>query len=240
MGRLGLVAAAALMLFQAFFILVPMQVLGAAIGWPSSLDFPASEVLPLIHARSGDMRFGYSLYLIWSVTFAVSVAVVASYASQGKPLGGLGTLAIGIGVASSLARTIGILRWPTGSLVLAEHHADTGLGAGDRLAIEILQSALNAYGGGIGEILGVAIFGGLSVLLLGLLIVERGILPAILGFIAIPVSLCVISPAVALVGLEPPIDIVWTTTSSNLWFAACGLVFLASSVWPGKHRPDAA
>jgi len=240
MTRLGLVAAAALMLFQAFFILVPMQILGGAIGWPASLDFPASQILPLIHAKSGDMRVGYSLYLLWSVVFAISVTVIASHAARSKPLGGLGALAIGFGVTSSLARTLGILRWPTGSLVLADRYADTGLSTGDRLGIETLQSMLNAYGGGIGEILGVAIFGGLSVFVLGLLIVERGGLPAILGFIAIPVAMCVVSPAIALLGLVPPIDIVWTTTSSNLWFAACGLVFLARAVWPGTSDPVAA
>lgn len=232
MARLGLLAAAALMMFQAFFIFAPMGVLGAAIGWPASLDFPASQILPLIHAQDAGMRLGYGLYLIWSLAFGVSIAVIASYSAKDGTTGGLGALAIGLGVASSLARATGIIRWPTGSAELAAMYQAPGLDPAQRAAIEAVQTMLNAYGGSIGELLGVGLFGAMAICAVGVLIMARGGLPWILGLVAIPVGLIMASPAIVLLGMTPPLDIVITVTASNLWFAALGVAFLAKAASP--------
>jgi hypothetical protein len=70
------------------------------------------------------------------------------------------------GALSALARAIGILRWLTLMPALATAHA--GADPAARAQIEQLFTALNDYGGGIGEILGVSLFTALS---LGLLCV---------------------------------------------------------------------
>src|SRR5512139_3738406 len=76
----------------------------------------------------------------------------------------LGATVAAFGALSALARSIGILRWLTVMPALASAHA--GADPATRVQIERLFDALNDYGGGIGEILGVSLFMALS---LGLL-----------------------------------------------------------------------
>ena len=213
-------AGAALLLFQAFGIFLPMSVLGAAIDWPASLDFPAAQVLPLIHAQEEAVRLGYGLYLGWSLTFAASAALIVGLARGDKPMSALATLAIGLGVASALARAIGIVRWLTGSSALADAYALAPAGSSERLAIETTQMAINAYGGSIGEDLGVSAFAALWLIFAGAVILKDRGLPAWLGWLAFPVAAVSAMPAVALVGLQSPVDVVIATTAMLLWIAA--------------------
>ena len=82
--RIQHVSASALLFVQAFFIFAPMAILGAAIDWPASLDFPAEQTLPLIHAERAAVQLGYGLYLAWSLAFAGSAAVIVRLASGTK------------------------------------------------------------------------------------------------------------------------------------------------------------
>lgn len=213
-------AGAALLLFQAFGIFLPMSVLGAAIDWPASLDFPAAQVLPLIHAQEEAVRLGYGLYLGWSLTFAASAALIVGLGRGDKPMSALATLAIGLGVASALARAIGIVRWLTGSSALADAYALAPEGSPERLAIETTQMAINAYGGSVGEDLGVSAFAALWLIFAGAVILKDRGLPAWLGWIAFPVAAVSAMPAVALVGLSSPVNVVIATTAMLLWIAA--------------------
>ena len=217
-------AGAALLLFQAFGIFIPISVLGAAIDWPSSLGFPPDQVLPLIHAQESAVRLGYGVYLGWSLTFAASAALIVGLAQGERPISALATLAIGLGVASALARAIGIVRWLTGSNALADAYAAAPVGSTERMAIETTQLALNAYGGSVGEDLGVSALAALWLVFAGAVILQDKGLPTWLGWAAFPVAAVAAMPAADLVGLTSPVGVAVATTAMQLWFAAVAII----------------
>jgi hypothetical protein len=80
--------------------------------------------------------------------------------------------------------------------------------------------AINAYGGSVGEDLGVSAFAALWLIFAGAVILKDRGLPAWLGWLAFPVAAVSAMPAVALVGLQSPVDVVIATTAMLLWIAA--------------------
>lgn len=224
------------LLFQAFFIFAPLVILGGAINWPASLDFPAAEALPLIHAERPSVILGYGLYLGWSIAFAGSAALIVGLAKGDRPFTALAGLAIGLGAASALARSVGIVRWLTGSSALADAYAAAPEGSTERIAIETTQLALNAYGGSIGEDLGVAVFAAFWLVCCGALILKDRGLPAWLGWSAFPVAVISAAPAVAILGLPAPIDIAVATSSMLFWIAAVAVVLAVRAVRPSAGR----
>jgi hypothetical protein len=224
--RIQHVSASAILIFQAFFIFAPMAILGGAIDWPASLDFPAEQTLPLIHAERASVQLGYGLYLVWSLAFAGSAALIVRLASGNRPLGALAMLAIALGVGSALARAIGIVRWLSGSSALADAYAAAPEGSFQSVAIETTQTALNAYGGTIGEDLGVGMFAAMWLLCAGVVILRDRGLPAWLGWLAFPVAVVSSMPSLALVGIASPVDVVIATSGMLLWIAAVAVVLL--------------
>jgi hypothetical protein len=154
-------------------------------------------------------------------------------ASRRGPLGALAFIAIGAAAASALARAIGIIRWLTGSVVLAEAHAAPGLSADGRAAIEAVQAAVNAWGGAVGEMLGVAAFAAIWAIATSLLILRDRQLPTWAGLTGLVVGCLVALPALELFGMTPPVSIVVSTTAIQLWFMALGGLFL----WRALRRP---
>ncbi|MCZ8062431.1 DUF4386 family protein [Silanimonas sp.] len=228
-----LLMAGLVLLVQGLSIFAPMAVLGGAIQWPDSLDFPPSQMLPLLREQLDAVRLGYGLYLGYSLLFLVTGVVTVRLAARPGPLGTLALIAIGAAAASALARAIGILRWLTGSVVLADAHAAPGLSAEGRAAIETMQAALNAWGGAIGEALGVAAFAAIWAIAAGLVILRDRQLPAWAGLAGLVAGILVALPALELFGIAPPVSIVLSTTGIQLWFMALGLLFL----WRALRRP---
>jgi Domain of unknown function (DUF4386) len=153
-------ALAVLLIADALLSFAPVAILGAAIGWPASLDNPAAQQLAAIAAAPGGVALGYGVYLLYSILVApVMIGLAAHvFGGLGQPLAA--TVAA-FGTLSALARAIGILRWLTVMPVLATAHAraDPAL----RAQLEWLFAGLHAYGGGIGEVLGVGLFMAASV-----------------------------------------------------------------------------
>jgi hypothetical protein len=228
-----LLMAGLVLLVQGLSIFAPMAVLGGAIQWPDSLDFPPSQMLPLLREQLDAVRLGYGLYLGYSLLFLVTGVVTVRLAARPGPLGTLALIAIGAAATSALARAIGILRWLTGSVVLADAHAAPGLSAEGRAAIETMQAALNAWGGAIGEALGVAAFAAIWAIATGLVILRDRQLPAWAGLAGLVAGVLVALPALELFGIAPPVSIVLSTTGIQLWFMALGLLFL----WRALRRP---
>jgi hypothetical protein len=139
--------------------LAPLAILGPAIGWPASLDAPAAQQLAAIHAAPGALQAGYGLYLLYSLLIAPLMIVLAARQFGGlhRPLAA--TVAA-FGVLSALARAIGILRWLTAMPELATAHATAE--PAQRAVIEQVFTATTAYGGGIGELLGVSLLMAMS------------------------------------------------------------------------------
>jgi hypothetical protein len=232
-SRSLLLAAGVVLLLQGFSLFAPMAVLGNAIQWPDSLDYPPAKMLPLLRAQLDGVRLGYGLYLGYSLLFLVTGVLTVRLAARSGPLGALAFIAIGAAAASALARAIGILRWLTGSTVLAEAHAAPGLSAEGRAALEAMQAAINAWGGAIGESLGVAAFAAIWALATSLLILRDRQLPAWAGLSGLAVGGVVALPALELFGIAPPVSIVVSTTAIQLWFMALGGLFL----WRALRRP---
>lgn len=158
--RIGL---ALFLLIEALLAFAPVAILGPAIGWPASLRNPAAQQLTAIAAAPNALALGYGLYLLYSLAIA-PVAIFVAWRVSG-PAGlkaPLAALAVTFGALSAFARAIGILRWLTVMPALAVTYgvADNAT----RSTIESLFNALNSYGGGIGELFGVALFGGLWLL----------------------------------------------------------------------------
>lgn len=228
------------LMYQAFFIFVPMAILGAAIDWPASLDLSPAEALPLIAAEEPAVRLGYGLYLLWSLSFALSGALIVGLAKGDKPLGALAASAVALAAASALARAIGIVRWLTGSSELADAWTASAPGSMERAAVEATQLALNAHGGSVGEDLGVGIFAGMWLVVVGVLILKDRGLPAWLGWIAFPAAAVAMIPSLRIVGVVGPVDTAVATTAMFLWVAAVGLVMLYRAVRPAGLRASPA
>lgn len=232
-SRSLLLAAGLVLLAQGFVIFAPMAVLGGAIQWPDSLDYSPARMLPLLREQLGAVRLGYGLYLGYSLLFLATGVLTVRLAARPGPLGALALIAIGAAAVSALARTIGILRWLTGSLVLAEAHAAPGLSPEGRAAIETMQAAINAWGGAIGEALGVAAFAAIWAIAASLLILRDRRLPVWAGLTGLLAGGLVALPGLELFGIAPPVSIVLSTTGIQLWFMALGLLFL----WRALRRP---
>jgi hypothetical protein len=232
-SRSLLLAAGLVLLAQGLGLFAPMAVLGGAIQWPDSLDYPPSRMLPLLREQLDAVRLGYGLYLGYSLLFLVTGVLTVRLASRPGPLGALALIAIGAAAASALARAIGILRWLTGSVSLAEAHAAPGLSAEGRAAVETMQAAVNAWGGAIGEMLGVAAFASIWAIAASLVILRDRRLPAWAGLTGLLAGVLLALPALELFGIAPPVSIVISTTGIQLWFLALGLLLL----WRALRRP---
>ena len=208
-----------LLLAEGLLSFAPIAALGPAIGWPASLRLPAAEQLAAIHANADAVAWGYGLYLLYSVLVAPVMILLAA-----RVFGGLqhplGATVAAFAALSALARSIGILRWLTVMPALATAHAAADAGA--RAPIEALFSAITAYGGGIGELLGVGLFMALAVGTLCVGALRNGSLPrtlSILGLLSAALLAAVLLPALR-VPLHVPMAAV--VTLLTVWMSACG------------------
>jgi hypothetical protein len=153
-----------LAIVHSLMFLIPLTVLGAAIGWPANLDMPASHNLPLVLSESFNVKLGYSVYLLYSILFWPTVLLVSRAISGRDGASVLLQLATGFALVSTLARSLGIIRWLSVMPVLATQYssADASLQA----SISVVYEAFNAYAGRIGEVLGVFLFSAISLWLL--------------------------------------------------------------------------
>jgi hypothetical protein len=215
-----------LLIAEALLSFAPVVILGAAIGWPASLDKPAAEQLAAIGANADAVALGYGVYLLYSILVAPVMIGVAARCFGGlhRPLA---MTVAAFGALSALARSIGILRWLTVMPALATAHA-----AGDpaaRTQIELVFNAVNDFGGGIGEILGVSLFMALSLGTLCVAALARGGLPkwlAVLGVVSAAMLAALALPALR-IDLQMPVAAAVSVLS--LWM-------LCSGAWILRHR----
>lgn len=216
----------ALLILDALLSFAPVAILGAAIGWPASLDKPAAEQLAAIAAAPGGVALGYGVYLLYSVLVApVMIGLAArTFGGLGSPLAA--TVAA-FGALSALARSIGILRWLTVMPVLASAHA-----AGDaatRAQVALVFDAVHSWGGGIGELLGVSLFMALSVGLLSIGGRIAGALPtwlAVLGTVAAAMLAALAAPAF---GAPEFMPVAAAVSMLSVWMLAAGVWLLRGS-----------
>ena len=221
--RVGL---GALLIVDAVLSFVPVVILGAAIGWPASLDKPAAEQLAAIAAQPGAVVLGYGIYLLYSILVAPVMIGLASrvFGGLSHPLGAT----VGaFGALSALARSIGILRWLTVMPVLATAHA--GADPATRGQIELLFTGLTEYGGGIGEVLGVSVFMAASVGTLAVGALLRGAMPRWLAVIGLISSLLLAALALPVFRGPELVPIAAAVSLLSVWMFAVG-------VWTMRSR----
>lgn len=215
-----------LVLAQVVIFMIPLVVLGSAIGWPASLRLPASEALPLIAANAIAVQVGYWGYLLTAVAMVpLAMALHRRFAAHGA--GGLAndTMAA-FGVAAAVLKTLGIVRWLIAMPGLATLHAGTQ-DQTRRAAAETVYGALNGYAGSVGELLGVQLFSGLWVVLVGALLQRAGQRAVGLAGMLVGAGFAANAMRSAVPALEvlsavmPPIGLAW-------------LVWLAVSLWRAR------
>lgn len=219
---------------QGLLIFVPMIVLGGAINWPESLSDPADIALPRLLENEGAVRFGYIVYLVYSILFAVTMILLLRYA-QSRAVIALGALIAGFAAVSALARSIGIVRWLVPAPDLAEAYVATA-NETERVAISVVFDSMNAYGGTIGEVLGVSIFAALSIGLLAIAALRTRAFPRWIGAFGLIAALGVLATTVELAGEDASSLIFFGTTLVQLWFLAVGIWLLLR----GSRQPRLA
>jgi len=188
---------------QGLLIFIPTFVLGAAINWPDSLDDPASVALPRLLENEGAVRAGYFAYLIYSILFAISMALLSEVVF-GKNGGILMRIVIALAVASALARSIGIVRW--------------------------LFPMFNSYGGTIGEVLGVSLFAAIAILLLSIGNLKERTLPKWFSYFGLISAIGLLWTSVEMLGIDPGSTAIFLgTTLVQFWFLFIGVWLIFKS-----------
>jgi len=234
-GALGFTGV--LSILQGLLIFVPTFVLGAAINWPDSLDYPASQLLPELIEQEGAVRFGYIAYLIYSILFVVSMFMLTKL-SSGKAMAAMFGIILAFAVASTTARSIGIVRWLVPMPQLAESWNSAATDQ-ERYAISVTYDSLNLFGGTVdslnlfggtvGEVLGVSIFAALSLLAISIAFLRDG-LPKWIGIFGLVSVAALLATTTELMGFEPDTFVlVFGTTAIQLWFLAVGLWLLVKA-----------
>ena len=212
-----------LTLAQVVLFLVPIIVLGQAIGWPASLRLPANEALPLIASKATAVQVGYWGYLLTAVAMIPFVIALRRYALAHGAGGMLTDTMATLGVTGAVLKTLGIVRWLIAMPTLASLHAGTTDPA-LRLIFEVNYTALNGYAGSVGELLGVQLFSGFWLVLLGVSLSRmgwrlNGLASLALGIGFVLNSLRTLAPELGLLSaILPPLGLAW-------------LLMLAGTIW---------
>lgn len=219
--RSPLRSTAALMLLTVGAFLVALGTLGAAINWPQSLQYPASQMLPLLAERLPTVLIGYSAYLL-SAVLLIPMTILLQRALDPQRTTTVLTIATAFGVLSGIAKPLGILRWLEAMPTLARAYTDAAAPDATRQTIGIVYETLNAYAGSLGEVVGVALFGGLWATLVGVALLRMRRLP-VFGWSGIAVGLLSLLPIVQIYGIELGPVLTVSNAAWYLWVLAFGI-----------------
>jgi hypothetical protein len=218
-----------LLIAESLLIFVPLTVLGSAINWPKSLSDPADKILPLLVEHASAVRFGYLVYLVYSILFWVIASLTIRVLIDDESDSIWLRVANGFGIASAIARCLGIIRWLVVMPALATLYTDPTISTGTRESIAVVYRALNDYAGSIGEVLGVSLFAGLWLAIVSVRILQTRILPRWLGFLGL-VSATLLGVQLArLFGVDLGAFISISVSVLQLWFLAMGIVLVAKA-----------
>jgi hypothetical protein len=226
-------------LAQGLLLFIPLVVLGQAIEWPASLGDPAAVALPRLLEQESAVRLGYVAYLVYSILFALVMMQLARV-SLGESRPGLMRIVVGFAIASTVARSIGIVRWLVPMPQLAQQWQSAGSDQ-DRYAISVAFESLNAFGGTIGEVLGVSLFAAISLFVLCSAALRVGSLPQWLGLFGILAAVGLVATTSDLFGVDPgALAPFLATTVIQLWFLAMAAWLLTRGATPTAANPKQA
>ncbi|MBW4692149.1 MAG: DUF4386 domain-containing protein [Lyngbya sp. HA4199-MV5] len=214
------------LIIESLLLFVPVVILGNAIDWPQSLSAPADVLLPLLAQRVGAVRFGYFIYLVYSILFWVVALMLIRLLSHEKVHDTWLRIATGFGIASTTARCLGIIRWLVAMPALATMYVDSNTSTQTRDVIAVVYRVLNDYAGSIGEVLGVSLFAALWLAIVSLIILQTSCLPRWLGFFGLVSATLLALQLAELFGLDLGAFITVSVSVLQLWFLLTGIAVL--------------
>ncbi|MEM8858244.1 MAG: DUF4386 family protein [Chloroflexota bacterium] len=212
-----------LLTLEALLLFIPLIVLGRAINWPASLDEPASVNLPLILEQFPAMFTGYSVYLIYSLLFW-PMALVAGRAIFESSDNFMLQIANGVAVLSAFARALGIVRWLFAMPVLATIYVDPGSSAELKESISVVYEMLNAYAGGIGEILGVNFFAAIWLTIMSIVMLRSARWPKWLPALGMVAAISLFINVINVVGIDTGFNITLSVTLFHFWMLGTAII----------------
>jgi hypothetical protein len=218
--------AAIFLIIEFLLIFAPLIILGAAINWPGSLDEPASVNLPLILEKYMAMMTGYSIYLVYSLLFWPMAYLTGRAIIIGDNENTLFRVASGFAALSTLARALGIVRWLFAMPVLARLYTNPATSEELKNNISMVYEMLNAYAGGIGELLGVSLFASIWLVLISILLLRSSHWPNWLGYFGLIVAASLLLNLLEMIGIDMGAMITVSTTLLHFWMLSTAIVFL--------------
>ena len=209
-----------LLITAAVLSFLPIAILGPAIGWPASLRAPAAQQLAAIAAAPAAVALGYTVYLLYSVLI-LPVMTLLAWRCSGSLAKPMAVMVVAFAAMSTLARSIGILRWLTAMPTMAQQHAAAD--PAGKQVLETIFTTVNSYGGGIGELLGVSLFMALS---LGLAMVaawNQGTLPRWLAAFGMVSALLLFALFLPTMGIAVQVPIAAAATVLAVWMIVAGV-----------------
>jgi Domain of unknown function (DUF4386) len=224
-------ATGVLLLVTPIWFNVWFLVLARRFDYPDIIRRPVPEILERFRAG------GASLILTWWAFMLSGLALVAVAALVGVALAAdAWTLAIAgivVGALAGLVQVLGLLRWVYLVPSLSRMYGREDSSQASREAIEVTFMAFHQYlGVGVGEHLGYLLTG-LWTFLVGAAAIQGDVVPAWLGWIAIPIGALLAIGSVEFLGPNeehgwrlagtaiPVLYVAWSA-----WLLAMGIAFL--------------
>jgi Domain of unknown function (DUF4386) len=214
------------LILESLLMFVPIAILGHAINWPQSLSEPAAVVLPLLTQKATEVRLGYLIYLVYSILFWLVALLTVRVVSNGESESIWLRIATGFGIASMIARCLGIIRWLVAMPALAILYVNPATSTQAREAITVVYRVLNDYAGTIGEVLGVSLFTALWLAIVSLTILHTNVFPHWIGFFGLFSATLLAVQLVELFGVDLGAFISVSVGFLQLWFLVTGIVIL--------------
>jgi len=208
---------------------VTFTLLSRSFSYPDILRQPAGSILSRFSAGGTQLVVQWWAFALTALMMVPVVVLLGSLFVDGP----LRTLALATGLLSAIVQTLGLMRWPFVVPMLARRYVDPNATQGQRESAALVFDALHRYlGVGVGEHLGYLLTGSWTILT-GALILGSALLPAWLGWLAIPIGIALLVGALEFVGpneregwslagrVTPIAYIAW-----SLWLIACGVALL--------------
>ena len=145
----------------------------------------------------------------------------------GDTMNTLFRVASGFAALSVLARALGIVRWLFAMPILARMYTNPAVSDNTKENISMVYEMLNAYAGGIGELLGVSLFASIWLVLICILLIRSHQWPNWLGYFGLLVAAALLLNLLETVGIDLGAMITVSGTLLHFWMLATAIVFLS-------------
>mmetsp|Transcript_30179 Transcript_30179/g.61268 ORF Transcript_30179/g.61268 Transcript_30179/m.61268 type:complete len:280 (-) Transcript_30179:1057-1896(-) len=222
-------ATVTLLIIFVVLIFVPLGILGAAIDWPNNLSEDADHNLPLLLEEQQSVFWGYFIYLIYSILFYPVAYMMGRYiAGSGGVFSPWLHLGSGFAALSAVTRAIGLSRWLFAMPTLARIYVDPNTTETMREAVVVSYDMLNAWGGGIGELLGVSSFASLWVVCTSVLFLQSQEWPSWMGWAGfiVAIDLAINLLEMDILSIDMGANLTISVVLLHLWLLLAALLFL--------------